>query len=94
VTAISQEPLTRAPERRRWTAVLGITQMWAGVSIVAIWLAVLFTAVYGPDIVDRSGVASVGNSTTVPSVIAVALFAFLATWVVAKHGFGRRETRD
>ena len=45
---------------------------------------VLFDAVYGPDIVSH-GVA--GDSTTVPSAVVVALFAFLGTWVVAKYGF-------
>jgi hypothetical protein len=28
--------------------------------------------------------------STVPSAVVVALFAFLATWAVAKYGFGRR----
>ena len=44
----------------------------------------LFDAVYGPDIVSN-GVA--GDSTTVPSAVVVALFAFLGTGVVAKYGF-------
>jgi hypothetical protein len=64
--------------------------MWASLAIVAMWLAVLFTAVYGPDIVSK-GVA--GDSTTVPSAVAVALFAFLATWPVAKFGFVQDDRR-
>jgi hypothetical protein len=28
--------------------------------------------------------------STVPSAVALALFATLATWVVAKYGFGRQ----
>jgi hypothetical protein len=47
------------------------------------WLAVLFDALFGPDIVSTSGPTS---SSTVPSAVVVALFAWLATWVVAKHG--------
>jgi 4-amino-4-deoxy-L-arabinose transferase-like glycosyltransferase len=51
-----------------------------------IWLAVLFAAVFGPDIksVDAGGDASI-----IPSGVAVALFAVLATFVVAKYGFER-----
>jgi hypothetical protein len=49
------------------------------------WLSVLFDGVFGPDIVTN-GVA--GDRSTVPSAVVVALFAFLATWVVARYGFG------
>ena len=63
-----------------------MTDMWASLAIAFIWLAVLFAAVFAPDIVtDNAG----ANTSTVPSVVVVALFATLATWVVAKHGFGR-----
>lgn len=58
----------------------------ASLAIVVMWLAVLFDAIFGPDIVTTS---SGGDSSTVPSAVAVALFAFLGTWVVAKYAFGR-----
>jgi hypothetical protein len=48
------------------------------------WLALLFDAIFGPDIVNKS---AGGDSSTVPSAVAVALFAFLGTWVVARFGF-------
>lgn len=51
------------------------------------WLAVLFTAIWGGDIVNTDA----GHST-VPTVVPVAIFAFLGTWVVARHGF--RRSRD
>jgi hypothetical protein len=63
--------------------------MWAGLAIVVMWLAVLFDALFGPDIVSTSGGGT--NTTTIPSAVAVALFAWLATKAVAKHGFGRGE---
>ena len=61
--------------------------MWASLAIAFIWLAVLFAAVFGPDIVSTSA----GSSTTIPSAVAVALFAVFATRVVAKYGFGHQE---
>jgi hypothetical protein len=54
------------------------------------WLAVLFDAIFGPDIVNRS---AGGDFSTVPSAVVVALFAFLGTWVVARYGF-RHDRKD
>jgi hypothetical protein len=88
VATLSHEPLAGPSQPSRLLAVLSTTQMWASLAIVLIWLAVLFTAIYGPDIVSTS--AAPGESTTVPSVAAVALFASIATWAVAKYGFGDR----
>jgi multisubunit Na+/H+ antiporter MnhF subunit len=64
--------------------------MWASLAIIVMWLAVLFDAVWGPDIVTRG---AGGDSSVVPSAVALALFAFLGTWVVARYGF-RRERKD
>lgn len=75
-----------AAVRRREGRILG-REMWTALAIAVIWLAVLFTAVFGPDIVTSTTGAS---TSTVPSVVVVALFAWPATWAVAKHGFGRR----
>jgi hypothetical protein len=64
--------------------------MWASLAIVAMWIAVAVTAVWGLDFVSNSGPG--GSSTTIPSGIAVAVFASIGTWAVAKHGFaGRRR---
>jgi len=46
-----------------------------------------FDALFGPDIVSTDAGT---NTTIVPSPVAVALFASLATWMVAKYGFGRQ----
>lgn len=79
-----------ADEKERWQSRLLVPEMWASLAIVVMWLAVLFDAIYGPDIVATSGTpGATGTSTTVPSAVAVALFAFLGTWVVARHGFVR-----
>ena len=76
-------------ERSTLRAMFGATEMWASLAIAVIWLAVLFDAIYGPDIVTKSSGGS--DSATIPSVVLVALFAFLATWPVAKYGF-RQDT--
>lgn len=66
-----------------------LRELWASIAICVIWLAVLFDAVFGPNIVSSSGSGT--NTSTVPSAVAVALFASLATWSLAKYGFGRRD---
>ena len=62
---------------------LQITEMWASLAISVIWLAVLFDAIFGPNIVSTT---PGGTSLSVPSAVAVALFATIATWAVAKYG--------
>ena len=63
--------------------------MWASLAIAVIWLAVLFDALFGPDIWTTSDGGT--NSSRVPSVIVVVLFAYLATRVVARYGFGHHD---
>jgi hypothetical protein len=85
----SHEPSHVVPQERSWSKFL-VAEMWASLAISVIWLAVLFDAVYGPDIVTR-GVA--GDGAVIRSAVVVSVFAFFATWVVAKYGFrgARRE---
>ena len=89
MASVSHEPPTFAPERPQWAEFLRIREMWASLAISMMWLAVVFDAVFGPSFVHTS---SGGNSTTIPSAIFVALFAFLASAAVAKPGF--RQDRD
>ena len=65
---------------RAGSAWLERTQFWGSVSIVIMWLAVLFVGVWGSDIVGTDG-------SRVPSVIVVALFACIATVAVARRAF-------
>jgi hypothetical protein len=58
----------------------------ATVAIVMMWVAVLFVGVYGGDMTFESVDTS---STTIPSVVLVALFAAIGTGSVAKRVFGR-----
>ena len=78
-----------SPETRMWFQVL-VPEMWASLAIFAMWSAVAISAVWGPDFVSSSG--SGASTTTIPSGIAVAVFASIGTWVVAKYGFGRGGT--
>jgi hypothetical protein len=58
-------------------------EVWASIAISATWLAVAFAAIFGPDIVSING----PQTTTVPSAVVVAFFAFLASWVIARRAF-------
>jgi Mg/Co/Ni transporter MgtE len=90
MSTVAHEESRVAPERRSWVSRIVVREMWAGLAIAVIWLAVLFAAVFGPDIVSANGGTS--TTTSVPSAVAVALFAWLATRVVAKYGFGDQGT--
>jgi hypothetical protein len=90
MSTISHKPSGVVPEKRPWSLQLQVPEMWASLAICVMWLSVLFDAIWGPDIVNSS---AGGDHSSVPSAVAVALFAFLATWVVAKYGF-RRERKE
>jgi hypothetical protein len=62
---------------------------WGAVSIVSMWLAVLFVGVFGGNMTFAD---AGGNVTTIPSAIVLALFAVIGTSSIAKRVFGRRET--
>ena len=90
MTSISHEPSRAVQEKQRWSLQLSVPEMWASVAIVVMWLSVLFAAIFGPNIVNST---AGGDHSSVPSAVAVALFAFLGTWVVARYGF-RQERRQ
>ena len=84
MSTVSHPPTAERP----WHQLVFVREMWASLAIVAMWLAVLFTAVFGPTI-ETHGAG--GDFSNIPSAVAVALFASLATWAVAKYGLGRRK---
>ena len=65
-----------------------VPAFWGAVSIIAMWLAVLFDGIYGSDMVFNSNAG--GGPTIIPSAVAVALFAFIGTVAVAKRAFARQ----
>ena len=75
-----------------WTERVLVTETWASLAIFAMWAAVAVATVWGPDFVSSNGSGT--NSTTIPSGIAVAMFATIGTWFVAKYGLARRTHPD
>jgi hypothetical protein len=86
MASVPHEPAVYRRERPQWAEFLRIPELWGSLAIMTMWLAVLFDAVYGPNFVSSNGSGT--NSTTIPSAIVVAFFAFLATASVAKRAFG------
>jgi hypothetical protein len=84
MTAVA-EPSTGKPDRRDIASRLLVPEFWASLTIVAMWLAVLFDGVFGGDMVFTNP----PKITTIPSVIIVAIFAAIGTSAVAKRAFGR-----
>ena len=88
MTATMNEPSTARPDRDRIASRLLVPAFWGAVSIVAMWLAVLFDGIFGGDMVFSNPSS---GPTTIPSAVAVALFAFIGTVAVAKRAFARRD---
>ena len=87
MTVMTHEPSVGTPLRQGIAARLLVPGFWATVSIVTMWLAVLFDGVFGGDMTfsNSQGV------TVIPSAVLVALFAMIATVSVAKRAFGRKD---
>jgi hypothetical protein len=85
MTAMTHEPSIDMPAHRDIASRLLVREFWAALSIIAMWLAVLFDGVFGGsmDFTSSSG------SSSIPTVVLVALFAVFGTAAVAKRGFRR-----
>jgi uncharacterized RDD family membrane protein YckC len=83
------EPSTAGPAREGIADRLLVPAFWGAVSIIAMWLAVLFDGIYGSDMVFNGNAGA--GPTIIPSAVAVALFAFIGTVAVAKRAFARRD---
>jgi len=89
MTTIPHEPAKLVQGKPQWLQYV-VAEVWASMAIGVMWLAVLFDAIFGPNIVSST---PGGTSSSVPSAVAVALFAFLGTWVLAKYAFGRNREK-
>ncbi len=90
MSTISHPPTEISSDERHWTERVLVTETWASLAIFAMWMAVAVAAVWGPDFVSTSGSGT--NTTTIPSGIAVAMFATIGTWFVARYGLGHRAS--
>jgi multisubunit Na+/H+ antiporter MnhF subunit len=82
MTTIPDSSVPPDAEQKPWSRLI-VRETWASVAITVIWLTVLVDAIYGPNIVTSS---AGGDQSTIPSAVIVSIFAFLATWVVARYG--------
>jgi hypothetical protein len=83
MSSMSHEPSQVAYERPRSPSPRIVPEKWASLAITAMWVAVFITAIWGP---DASFNSNDGSSSTIPTAVFVAVFAFLGTWIVAKYG--------
>ena len=88
MTVMTHEPSTETPIRQGIASRLLVPGFWAAVSIVTMWLAVLFDGIFGGNMTFTD--TSTSQVTVIPSAVAVALFAAIATVSVAKRAFGRK----
>jgi len=63
--------------------------LWAGLSIITMWLAVLFVGVFGGNFVSTSS----SGSTTFPVVVFLLPFVLPATISVGRRGFRDADER-
>jgi hypothetical protein len=86
MTTTMHDQSSARPQRGGRAAAILVREMWATAAIVAMWVAVLFVGVHGGEATFHSVDSS---SSTIPSVVFVALFAAIGTGSVAKRVFGR-----
>jgi len=66
-------------------------ELWGGVAITSMWLAVLFVGVFGENIVKST---PGGESSSWPVVVVVAVVALIGTIVVARRAFAASPAGD
>jgi hypothetical protein len=88
MTVMTHEPSVGTPTGQDIASRLLVPGFWVTVSIVAMWLAVLFDGIFGGDMTFTNTPSQV---TVIPSAVVVALFAAIGTASVAKRGLGHRD---
>lgn len=86
MTSVADTPAEATP-RTTGSRLASMPELWGATAMAFMWLAVLFSSIYGEDIVSVNGGGA--DSTTIPSGVFVALFACLASISVAKRAFRR-----
>jgi hypothetical protein len=83
MTAVTQS--SDRPAAPKQSIRFEVRDVAVSLAIAVMWIVVLLDALLGPDIVSSNAGT---NYTRVPSAVIVAFFAYLATRIVAKWGFG------
>ena len=86
MTSMTHESLTDKPIRAGISSRLLVPEFWASLTIVVMWLAVLFVGVFGGNLVFSNP----PTVTTIPTAVVLAIFAAIGTSSVAKRVFGRK----
>ena len=81
MATFSDNPAQPEHDRVQWSR-LAIRETWGSLAIMTMWIAVSVDAIWGTDIVTST---PGGSTTSVPSAVVVALFAFLGSWIVARY---------
>lgn len=69
----------------------GDRSFWGGITLVAIWLAVLFVGIFGGNVETHS---AGGDSSSWPVVVIVAIAALLATVSIGRWAFRTPPTAE
>jgi hypothetical protein len=79
-------PSAAESDRASSPAWLYAKELWAGLSIITMWIAVLFVGVFGGDFVSSS---TTNGFTKIPVVVFLIPFVLVATVAVARRAFTR-----
>ena len=79
-SAMQPAPQERTRSTPSW---LHVRALWAGLSVITMWLAVLFVGIFGSDFVASSS----NGFTKIPVVVFLLPFVLPATIVVGRRGF-------
>ena len=87
----SASSLYPVPARRSSGEWLYSRPLWAGLAIIAMWIAVLFVGVFGGNIVSAG---AGGGSSSVPVVVVVAGVALIGSWAIGRVAFANSPASD
>ena len=85
MTSTAHQPMQPLPAQPTLGRRTFDPRAWPSIAIGLIWIVVGLDALFGPNIVISNGSGT--NTSTTPSAVALALFAFLTSWVVARYAF-------
>src|SRR3954468_12082553 len=83
-TEVSARPSTAGSRGASSPSWMYARALWAGLSIITMWLAVLFVGIFGGDFISNS---ATNGLTRFPVVVLLLPFVLPATIVVARRGF-------